>query len=285
MGRKLSKGQRTKLREKHKKSKIKRLESLDRQGLSRKKYSFKMKPKRFFTLKIIGIISIPVVYFVYSPILFLVMIYFIAMFFFAIATEHSLNKSVIRSNHVKIPKYDSAIALVLLCVSFFGTIYSSAQTKIGMFTNTVSMQITQFFNNFGSLLTGRRTIFGSTRDFQFGSMERPDDFIANRADMMEKFGSMERPDGDFAGFAGRPPRVELNMDDLPIEFMFSQLLSTIATVLLVALGVFAIVSLISTIKKIKRFNEEQDEVIVDSKILILDDDLIEKVLDFGEIED
>lgn len=286
MGRKLTKKQKNQLKQKHQKKKVKKLENLDAKGISRKKYKLVMSPKTFFIMKIVGIISVPVIYFVYSPLLVVSMLYFIGLFFAAIGLEHSLNKSVIRSNHIKIPKYDSAIALVLTCVAFFGTVFNTAGTKVGMMANTVNMTLTKSLNNFGTLLTGVRSVFSSNRQFNFGSMERPEGFIADREGMMDRFEGMERPpQGNFEGFSGRPMRMEIDMDNIPVEFMFTQLLSTIATVLLVSVVVFSIISLYFTYKKMKRFEQQQDEVIVDGDIIILNDEEILRILDFGEIED
>ncbi|MGD9909678.1 MAG: hypothetical protein AB7U79_03635 [Candidatus Izemoplasmatales bacterium] len=281
MGRRLSKKERAQIKEKHRLRKISRLESEDAKGISRKRYKLVMSPKTFFIMKGIGIVLIPLVYFAYSPFLILVMFYFVGLFFAGIGLEHYLNKSVIKSNHIHIPKYDSAIALLLISIGIFGSSFSAARGKVGMFANTIWFKITQAFNNMGSLLTGVRNIFSTQPTFGFGAMDKPDNFIPNEAAFLERMDGMAPPGGGGA-FGGRP-QFELSMDDIPVEFMFSQVLSTVTTVLIIAVGVFGALSLYYTFKKIKNFNIEQNEVIVDNEIKILEDDEIRKILDFGDI--
>ncbi len=281
MGQRLTKKQRTAKKVKNKAKKVRRMEVQDAKGISRKKFSFVIKPKTFFIMKIVGIVAIPVSYFVYSPILILVMIYFVVLFFVAIGCEHSLNKSVIKSNHIKIPKFDSAIALVLICIAIFGSSFTMSSGPVGMFANTMSMRISRAVKDMGSLLTGERSIFrsgpGGDHRMQFGTMDKPEGFIPDGEAFLNEFGGMPPQPG------GRMPDFELSMDDIPIEFMFSQLLSTVTTVLIIAVGVSAAISLYYTIKKIKRFNLEQNEVIIDGAIILLEDQEIERILDFGEM--
>jgi len=281
MGRRLSKKERAQIKEKHRLRKISRLESQDARGVSRKKYKLVMSPKTYFIMKGIGIILIPIVYFTYSPLLIIVMFYFVGLFIAGIGLEHYLNKSVIKSNHIHIPKYDSAIALLLICIGIFGSSFSATRGRVGTFANTLWNKVSQAFNNMGSLLTGVRNIFSSEPSFGFGSMEKPDNFIPNEAAFLEKMDGMTPPEGR-GEFGGRP-QFELSMDDIPVEFMFSQVLSTVTTVLIIAVGVFGAISLYYTFKKIKNFNVEQNEVIVDSEIKILENDEIAKILDFGDI--
>jgi len=281
MGRRLSKKERAQIKEKHRLRKISRLESQDARGVSRKKYKLVMSPKTYFIMKGIGIILIPIVYFTYSPLLIIVMFYFVGLFFAGIGLEHYLNKSVIKSNHIHIPKYDSAIALLLICIGIFGSSFSATRGRVGMFANTLWNKVSQAFNNMGSLLTGVRNIFSAQPSFGFGSMEKPDNFIPNEAAFLEKMDGMTPPEGR-GEFGGRP-QFELSMDDIPVEFMFSQVLSTVTTVLIIAVGVFGAISLYYTYKKINNFYVEQNEVIVDSEIKILEDDEIAKILDFGDI--
>lgn len=279
MGQRLTKKQKTAKRAKNKQKKIKRMESQDSRGISRKTFKLVIKPKTFIIMKIVGVVAVPVVYFVYSPLLILVMFYFVFLFFAAIGCEHSMNKSVIRSNHIKIPKYDSAIALVLICIAIFGSSFSAASGPVGRFANTVSMKVLQAVKNMGSLLTGERSIFRKAgRIMKFGTMEKPDGFVPDSDAFLDQFGG-EPP----MGGGGRPPEFELSMDDIPIEFMFSQLLSTVTTVLIIMVGVLGAISLWYTIKKIKKFNLEQNEVIIDGTITLLEDDEINQILDFGDV--
>jgi len=148
-------------------------------------------------MKIIGIVLIPITYFFFSTMLAFVMIYFIVLYFMAIGCEHSLNKSVIKSNHIKIPKYDSAIAMLLLCVSVFAWIFNVSTAPVGRFTNTMSSQLLTSLKIIGSLLTGVRNIFSPSPSFAFGSMDRPEGFIPDGDAFREEFG------GQMGGNGGR----------------------------------------------------------------------------------
>ena len=280
MGHKLSKKQKKVLKDKHKRKKIRKLESQDAKGISRKKYKLVIKPKTFFIMKIIGVIFVPLAYFLYSPLLIFVMIYFVVLYFAAIGCEHSLNKSVIKSNHIKIPKYDSAIALLLVCVAIFGSAFNVSSGPVGMFQNTIGSKIKTAIRNFGSLLTGFRSIFGTSKSFEFGSMGKPEGFVRDQAAFEERFGNEiggQRP-------GGRPMDFEINMDDIPIEFMFSQILSTALTIMIFMVMLLGIVSLYHTYKKIKKFNAEQNTLIIENTINLLANEEYERLFDFGSEE-
>ena len=276
MGRRLSKKQRRSVKEKHKRKQFKKKESQDARGISRKRYKLIIKPKTFFILKSIGIVMIPLTYFLYSPLLVIVMAYFILLFFAAIGCEHSLNKSVIKSNHIRIPKYDSAIALLLVSIALFGSIFHVSSGPVGRFANTIGSKILQSLKNFGTLLTGERSILRRGIGFVFGTMDKPDGFIPNHDEFVERFGDM--PAG---GPPGGRPTFELSMEDIPIEFMFSQILSTAATVLIFTVMAFGIISLVYTMKKIKKFNTDQNTIILDHSITMLSEDELDSIIDFG----
>lgn len=278
MAGKLSKRQRRELKEKHKRKRIKKLESQDARGISRKKYNFVVEPKTFLIMKIVGIVLIPLVYFFFSTMLAFVMIYFIVLYFLAIGCEHSLNKSVIKSNHIKIPKYDSAIAMLLLCVSVFAGIFNVSTAPVGRFANTMSSQLWTSIKNIGSLLTGVRNLFSPVPNFNFGPMDKPEGFIPDGDAFREEFG------GQMGGPGGRP-NIDFSMDDIPIEFMFSQILSTAVTVMVFAVMVLGIISLYTTWKKIKKFETEMNTVIIEKSLGLLTDDEIADIVDFGDTEE
>lgn len=263
MGRK-TKRQVKQQRKKAKNKRIKKMENMDAKGISRKKHKHEIPFKVFFLLKAIGIVLIPIIYFVYSPFLALVIIYYIALYFIAFFCENSLNKSVIKSNYIKIPKFDSAIALIALVIGLYSSI-TNINDRVGHFANTWFQKFVQTIKNIGSLQTGQRTLFGPTSIFKFGPIDKPDNFV---------------PMGEKPDF--KPE--EFSMDNIPVEFMFSQILSTAVTVLIFSIAVFGIISLIVTYLKIKKFNREMTEVTYDA-LFTLDDKEIERILSFGLEED
>lgn len=259
--------------------KIRKYESQDARGISRKKWKFTYTQKKFIWVKSILLVLIPITYFLYSPLLVVVFICYIGLFFLAIGTERHMNKSVIKSNHIKIPKFDSALALILVVISLFGAIFGVSQGRIGRFSNTLWSKFINSVKNFGSLLTGQRQIFGRLRLFSFGTMPKPPDgFIARPEDFHEMH-------GDMPPMGGGRPDFEFDLNQIPIEFMFSQILSTILTVMIFMIFGIGILSLFLTIKKIKKFEIAINEPILDSAIMALSDKELDRILSFGEIEE
>lgn len=279
MGQRLTKKQKTQKKQAKQARKIRQLEKMDAQGISRKKWKFTYDPKKFIQIKAVLIVLIPITYFLYSPLLVVVMILYIGMFFLAIGTERKMNKSVIKSNHINIPKYDSAIALLLVVIAFLGSVFGVSTGRRGHFANTFWTKITTSIQNFGSLLTGRRALIGGMRGFGFGTApEPPDGFVSSASDFQDMMGDMPPSDG------GRPD-FNLDISNIPIEFMFSQILSTVQTALVFAVAGIGVFSLISTINKMKKFDKIINEFVIDGNIKLISDEDIEKVISFGVPEE
>lgn len=218
------------------KKKIQIKEFQDAHGISRKHTGEEFPPNLFIILKLALIVLIPIVYFVYSPALIFLMVMYACLFFVARLAENSLNKGVVRSNHIKLPKFDSAIALLVIVIAVFGTFLAgTAKTKEGTFDRMNNTQIEGFMKdknfdfeamqkqatwskfkakliNMGSLLTGERNVFSSLFDsskdtqFNFGTMKPPDDFISDKKDLQDIIGSGDftPPEGGFPGGGNFP---------------------------------------------------------------------------------
>jgi hypothetical protein len=275
MGRRLTKKQKAYKKKQKKAKKIRKLEAMDAKGLSRKKWKFTYSPQRFLKIKAIAIILIPIVYIVYSPLLVVVMFLYMSLFYFAIGTERSMNKSVIKSNHIKIPKYDSAIALLLVVIGFLGSIFGVSNGRIGRFSNTFWSKVSTSMTNFGSLLTGNRKLFGNQRGFGFGTAPKPPEgFVANASEFSDTLKGAPPAGG------GRPD-FDVDISNIPIEFMFSQILSTVQTVLIFSVVGIGIFSLWMTYRKMKKFELEINEIVLDGDIEMITDDEIDKIISFG----
>lgn len=278
-----------------KKKRLAQMETEDSMNISRKKWDHTMSPKLFVTLKLIIAVLIPVMYFVYSPLLILLMIAYVALFFLAILAERRLNKSVIKKNHIKIPKFDSAIALIIICIAFAGSLSTvSSKSSGGMFSNLSDDQISEFvssknfggarqsnwwasiqkyFTNFGSLLTGERSVFSSGSGFAFGTQTPPSDFVSDGEELPA---NMTRPTGE---------RKEMSMDDLPLEYMFSTILSTVDSVLIFLVSGIGVLSVIYITVKRNKFENEMSEVLIDDADKSFTDAEIARLLSFGEEEE
>ncbi|MGE4321184.1 MAG: hypothetical protein AB7E61_07030 [Acholeplasmataceae bacterium] len=275
MGQRLTKRQKTQKKQVKKARKIRELEKMDAKGISRQRWKFKYSPDKFIKIKAVLIILIPIIYFIYSPLLVVVMLLYIAMFYLAIATERTLNKSVIKSNHIKIPKFDSAIALVLVTIAFLGSVFGLSDGKMGRFANTLWTKFLSSLKNFGSLLTGKRALIGGRPIFLFGTAPTPPDgFVSSASEFQNLMGDM--PPG-----GGGRPQFDLDITNIPIEFMFSQILSTVQTALVFTVIGVGIFSIWLTHKKMKKFEIEINELVLDGNIKLISDEDINKIISFG----
>ncbi|MBQ8425179.1 MAG: hypothetical protein IJX17_04090 [Clostridia bacterium] len=326
-----------------KKKKIQRMEMEDSLGISRKKWDKTFPPNLFIAFKITLIALIVLCYFIYSPLLFVFMTLYALLFFLARLSERSMNKSIIRKNHIKIPKFDSAIALLIVVVAIFGTFVSATKkTKSGMFNNFNSSQIEKLFEkkpieseevgeetessfpggrfpnfnqgggsgetetefepldfksirrkssfnniksyfiNLGSLLTGERNVF-STDDFgnnkfNMGMVKPPEDFIADKS-QLPKF---EGKDMNFNGGDFKRPMMDFSIDNIPLEYTFSSVLSACSTFLIFSVIFIGLISVMQIHFKRKNFNKVMTDIIVEGKILLLDEKELDRILSFGE---
>ncbi|MFA6801398.1 MAG: hypothetical protein WCR19_04765 [Acholeplasmataceae bacterium] len=279
MGQRLTKKKKAQQKKLKKARKVRKLEKMDSEGISRKKWKFTYSPDKFIKIKIGLIILIPIVYLLYSPLLVVVMLLYIGLFYLAIATERKMNKSVIKSNHIKIPKFDSAIALLLVVIALLGSIFGVSNGRVGRFSNTLWSKITTSLSNFGSLLTGQRALIGGKLSFLFGTAPTPPDgFIASSSEFQNQMGDMP------PGGGGRPD-FNLDITNIPIEFMFSQILSTVQTALVFAVVGVGIFSILMTRKKMKKFEIAINELVLDADIKLISNQDIDKIISFGQPEE
>lgn len=303
-----------------KKKKVQEMQRQDALGISRKKWKFTMSPKLFIALKLALIIAIPVIYFVYSPLLILVMILYISLFFLSVMAEHQMNKSVIKKNHLHFIKFDSAIALIVVIISIVSSVSAvfknSEKSSFGNFETkelTAVIEDKGFkgaknfakksrlktnFINFCSLITGERNVFssGDNSKFKIGTMEPPSDFpidakdveLPNKEDLPADFDEefSGEVDGKMPEFDRRGGKFDKNalkvFDNIPIEYVSSSLISTVNTVLIFSVSIFGAISLFVVYLKKRKMERIMNEVIVEGKLELLSDNELERILSFGE---
>ncbi len=296
-----------------KKKQIQRMEEQDALGISRKKWKHTLNPNIFILIKLILIALIPITYFLFSPLLILVFIAYIGLFFLARMAEHSMNKSVIRSNHIHISKIDSGIALIIVIIALCGGFMTA--TKKNQTSNFKGMANTEFSQmrgemgfsqikkqmtlnqiktnlvNIGSLLTGERNLFAKEKSFSFSPSEAPKDFIKDKSElpeMTEDFDPSSFENFDSSGFdgkkmgGGRGRNFDFSMDNIPLEYVSSSTLSTINTILIFSVAGIGLISLFAIYFKKRKFEKEMNEVIVEGKIEMLSDEELTRILSFGE---
>lgn len=186
---------------------IRRMEEQDAQGISRKNNKrIKFTIKQLIALKLIFLVLIIIFYFVYSPILWIFVVSYLVLFPITIAVERNFNKGYKKSSHVKIPKYDFALVIVIMVISIMGTIFTvQKQVKVANLSNLTERRIEQLmrvmdidevlnevakkntanaYKTFASLLTGVRSEFESINTTGFVNQpNRP-----NMEEMRERMG-------------------------------------------------------------------------------------------------
>ena len=177
-------------------------------------------------------------------------------------TANSISSSF--ENAFQIPPLYSTIALVLLAavivlIAYIGAVmglFSVSHTPkfasgdAGMAFGGILMNLRRALSNFGSLLTGTRNVLS------FG------------------FGAVSPPSGHVPGAP--------SLDDLPLEYLFSLILSVLNTVLLCLMFILGIFSLCHTFVKRRKFAKVMNEIVLDGELKILSDEELEEILSFGE---
>jgi len=240
-------------------NKIKKREREDSLGISRKAIGKTMEPKLFITLKIVSIIAPCVCYFFFSRLLFACMIFSAVLLYAAILTEKYHNATFIKANHIKIPKIDCILAIIVMIIVIVGGIISS-NTKMKIPFMKQRSEFIQKLENICTCLTGRRRM-----------IFRPGKFKKFDFDM--NFGTEGLPEGMKAPGkppGGRPP--EFDMADLPVKSLFSTITSTIITILIFLVPSSSALVLYLYKKKSKKFNKMMDEVIADEYVELSDED-------------
>jgi len=240
-----------------KKNKIHRMEVEDDQGISRKKkYKFTIPLKTYRIIKLCLILSIPVVYFIYSPLLILIMVAYFAMYFITRRAEKVMNAGLRKDLHTYLPKFDSILALliiVLTCVSI-GVSAAASKQKSSMFTGMNNSEISDTMDNkdfsktnftwfrikskiqdVSTLLTGERVFFQSEKRFGKGGTG-PSDFSGSAPD--EDSESHEKPD------------ISEMMQNIPFSMIFQSVLKSVNTVLIFLVSACGVITLIK-IRKIE----------------------------------
>lgn len=274
MSRKISKSQRALKKTKQKQKHHKKIENLHAKGLTKNHKKITIEPKTLFIIKISICLTTILVYFFFSKYLIFCFLALATSSIMAHYCEKTVNKSFIKRNQIKFSFVDSILSVILILISVVATAFglrTGGPRRFGKFSNTWIGKLTDGLRNIGTLLTGQRSLF--RRRFSFSPSQLPPDF-PNMADFenMPNMGNMP----------GRPPMMKPpTIDDLPLEFLFANILSTIMTVLIFTTLAISLFSVYSSYKKLKKLEEVNNDFIEDDKIKILSDEEISKVLSFG----
>lgn len=193
-----------------KKKKIRKKESLDSEGIRTRRKGDKpeLDINIFYYIKALLLVLMLISYFVFSTALLPLFIGYTSLYYFSYWVERKINRNFNSENKKSLFKVDYALAFITIVVAISSTIYSFG-TMVGNKMKSFNM----YFYRIMSLSTGVRNSKGK----QFGMGERPEGFT--------------KPSGGGGGFSGdsssRPPRPDFDLNDLPVEFAFNQILSSV----------------------------------------------------------
>ena len=158
---------------------IRRMEVEDDLGIKRgTKKSLAVPDKVYILIKIILIAAIPVVYFICSPLLVVVVLAYFGLIIITNNIEKNYNLGSKKELHIHLPKTDSLLCLLLVLVTVVGVVVSSVSMtqRSSMFegfddsqledvieegdfssADFVWMQVWTKAKDFGTLMTGNRS--------------------------------------------------------------------------------------------------------------------------------
>lgn len=192
-----------------KKKKLHKKELEDSEGIRRKKSN---KPEMSLTtyniIKIVLVVAMLISFFTFSTLLLPLFLAYTSLYYFSTWAERKINRQFNKENKKKIFKVDASLAFITLVVAISTTFYSFS-TMVGNRFNSIS----SYFYRIMSLSTGVRKSGGGSTGFG----GKPSGF--------------QKPSGGTGSMGGRPSRPNFDMNDLPIEFAFNQILSSIVQIL------------------------------------------------------
>ncbi len=221
--------------------KIRQKEQEDTLGIRRRRKGDKpeLDIEIFYYIKLSLIIGIIISYFFFSTLLLPMFIGLSSLYLISFWVERKLNRSN-SGNKKRVFKMDAAMAFITIIVSVSTTLYSFS-TMTGSRFNSISSYITRLM----SLSTGVR----KKGNNNFGFAEKPEGFV--------------KPEGATRPSGGRPQRPDFDMSDLPIEFAFNQILSSIVQFLILSVIIISSITVIiyfyNKYVKFKKIKIKQNE--------------------------
>ncbi len=205
-----------------------------------KKRGFSLSMRTYRRVKLGFIIAIPVVYFLYSGLLFWVFFALAATLVWTYKKEKALNRGLKKELRSSLPKGDSLLAILVILLSVVSIVFSvsaSSQRKSAFQgfdqakieetvknfdfdfdkSDMVWREIKNQLRNLGNLSTGERVFFQETRRFGMMGRGMPPEGVEPPADM--DMGNMPSP----------PKDISEMMDEIPFSVLFSSILKSVNT--------------------------------------------------------
>ena len=238
---------------------IHRMEIEDDLGIKRtKKKKFVLPIKVYKIIKLCLIISIPVVYFLCSPLLILVMLAYIGLLVVTHSIEKEYNKGLKKDMRTVLPKTDSILCILVVIIAVTCVCVSSFSTtqRVSPFEGMTEEQIEETIDlpkfdkgdmtlrrvenalkNVATLSTGTRYLFQSERTFGRGrgpgggmpDFEPPEGFTP--------------PSGMPEGM-GKPPDMNQMLENMPFSMVFESIIKAVNTGMIFIVCIAGVTSLI-----------------------------------------
>ena len=233
-----------------KKDKLRRMEMEDDLGIKRGvRKRLVLSRKAYTILKLCLIGAIPVVYFLCSPLLVVVILAYFGLYFITGNMEKNFNLGLKKELQIRLPRTDSLLCLLLVILTLVGVVVSSvSMTQKGSvfegfdesqleevidegdFSSSgfVWMQIWTKTKEFGTLMTGTRYLFREQRGFGgFGDFG----------------GDFDPPEGFSPPTGSDMPDMSELLGSMPFSIIFESVIKAVDTGLLVIVCVCGLLSL------------------------------------------
>lgn len=235
---------------------VHRIEIDDDLGIKRtKKKKFVLPIKTYTTIKLCLIIAIPVVYFLCSPLLLVVMLAYSGLLIATHSIEKEYNKGLKKDLQTELPKTDSILCILVVIIAVVCVAFSSfsATQKVSPFEGMTEAEIEEVIDlptfdktdmfwrkierslkSIATLSTGTRYLFQSEKTFGRGKgpgggmegMEPPENFT---------------PPSGITG--GAPPDMNEMLQDMPFSMAFESIIKAVNTGMLVIVCIVGLASL------------------------------------------
>ncbi len=239
-----------------KRKEIQRKEAEDALGIKR---GAKIKPiisfKTYRIIRISLIAALPVVYFLCSPFILLVLLAWIGLLFVTRSLEKNYNAGLKKDLCTKLPKTDGALCILLVILVSVSVTVSSLSTTTrktpfdGMTSEELAGKLDDFdfddskfiwirieskLKDIGSAMTGTRWLFQEERGFRGG--------FGGGFGGKPNMGDFQPPEGMEPPTGGKPDMSEM-LSNMPFSMVFSSIVKAVSTGMLIAIVVVGILSL------------------------------------------
>ena len=241
---------------------IHRMEIEDDLGIKRTtKKKFVLPIKVYKIIKLCLIIAIPVVYFLCSPLLILIMLAYIGLLVVTHSIEKEYNKGLKKDLRTALPKTDSILCILVVIIAVVCVAVSSFSTtqRVSPFEGMTETEIEETIDlpkfdkgdmvwrkiengikNVATLSTGTRYLFQSERSFGRGrgpgggmpDFEPPEGFTPPSGGMKE------------------PPDMNKMLQDMPFSMVFESIIKAVNTGMIVIVCIVGVASL----RKLKKLD-------------------------------